>query len=86
MIDEGTVDVHEDGVYRRHESVGEYFGEIALLRSCPRTATVRATTPVTLLTLNRDEFLAGIGSHTRSTREAENVAAARLRGPPGAPQ
>jgi ATP-binding cassette, subfamily B, bacterial len=35
---------------------GDYFGEIALLRVVPRTATVRTLLPSTFLTINRSEF------------------------------
>jgi predicted MFS family arabinose efflux permease len=78
VIGSGHVEVFVDGAYRRTQGSGEYFGEIALLRDVPRTATVTATEPVSLLTLDRDEFLAGIGSHAYSRRELERVAETRL--------
>lgn len=35
---------------------GDFFGEIALLRAIPRTATIRSTKPTRLLTISRDDF------------------------------
>lgn len=35
---------------------GQYFGEVALVSSAPRNATVRAETPVTTLTLDYSDF------------------------------
>ena len=36
---------------------GEFFGEMALIESTPRTATVRAESPSVCLTLSRDNFM-----------------------------
>ena len=78
VIEDGSVEVYVDGALRREEGVGEYFGEIALLRGGPRTATVRAATPVRALALEREDFLDGIGAHARSAGAAEAVVVERL--------
>ena len=78
VIDEGTLEVVVDGRVLADRGAGECVGEIALLRSQPRTATVRATTPVRLVALDRTDFLAGVSSHARSTRAAEHLADERL--------
>lgn len=59
VIADGVVEIVVDGVRRRFQSVGEHFGELALLRDVARSATVRARTPLTLLAIDRAEFLAG---------------------------
>jgi len=55
-----------------------FFGEIALLRDAPRMATVRARTDLHLLTLDRADFLAGVGSHRYTTLHADGIVASRL--------
>jgi len=60
IVVDGEVEVvHEEGERTRSVNVlraGEFFGEIAILRETPRTATVRALTPTTLMAMDRDTF------------------------------
>jgi hypothetical protein len=73
LIEEGQVEVFEDGAFRRNEGPGESFGEIALLHGVPRTATVRTTKETRLLALNRDQFLLAVTGHRRSHQLAHAV-------------
>jgi hypothetical protein len=78
VVDEGQVEVEIDGEAVRSQGPGSSFGEIALLRDVPRTASVRAATDVRLLALERDVFLSAVTGHTRSRAAAEAVVAERL--------
>ncbi len=44
-------------------SIGDSFGEVALMKSVPRTATVRCLTPVNVLMFSRDDFRALLGTY-----------------------
>jgi CRP-like cAMP-binding protein/Zn-dependent protease len=52
----GQVDVVRDGTLLRTQGAGSHFGEIALLRNVPRTASVVARTPVRAFRLDREGF------------------------------
>jgi hypothetical protein len=78
VIADGEVEVTEAGRFRRTEIAGECFGEIALLREVPRTATVVARTDVDLITLDRDEFLAAVTGDRRALLAGHNLVEERL--------
>ena len=67
----------DDGATRELEP-GDFFGEIALLRDVPRTATVRAVEPLQLYAVERDAFLAAVTGHAPTLAAAENVVSSRL--------
>jgi MFS family permease len=78
VIAKGEVDVSVDGAATAPLGPGDFFGEIALLRDVPRTATVTARTAVSAWTLERDEFIAAVTGHAPSAEAAGAVVAARL--------
>ena len=81
IVAEGELEVSQDGRTISELDAGGYFGEIALLRDVPRTATVTAKTNAVLYALDREDFLSAVTGHAQSAEAAETVMSARLAGP-----
>jgi len=79
LVGTGELDIDADG---RHSTAGplDYFGEIALLRDVPRTATVTAAADSQLYALQRDDFLSAVTGHSAARAAGDAVADARLAG------
>ena len=78
LIVEGSAAVSVQGAPRPSLHRGDCFGEIALLRDIPRTATVTAEQPLRTLALGREEFLTAVTGNSTSTAAAGALAAQRL--------
>ena len=78
VVRSGELEVSVDGKGVRTLSAGDHFGEIALLRDVPRTATVTATSDVALYALGRDEFIGAVTGHAPSGEAADAVIMQRL--------
>jgi MFS family permease len=78
VIAEGEVAFSVDGKQVSELGPGGAFGEIALIRDVPRTATATARTPVVLYALEREDFLGAVTGHEASAQAAERVVSSRL--------
>jgi MFS family permease len=78
LVRDGTLEVLVDGRPAQWLGPRDSFGEIALLRDVPRTATVRATTDAELYALGRTEFLSAVTGFGPSLSAAEGVIGMRL--------
>jgi MFS family permease len=77
IISAGELDIDAGGAHTAAH-YGDYFGEIALLRDVPRTATVKATVDSQLYALQRDAFLAAVTGHSKAHAAGKKIADARL--------
>ncbi len=81
LVEEGRFDVFVDGFPVGHVAAGGSFGERGLMRGEPRSATVRAATPATVLVLERADFLraltgaeaAAVGSSAVDARDPREL-------------
>jgi MFS family permease len=78
-IGDGKFEVAAAGVVLAELSRGDAFGEIALLRDVPRTATVTARTDGLLYALEKAAFLIALTGHADAARAADRLADDRLR-------
>jgi MFS family permease len=78
VIAAGRASVELDDGATRELRPGDFFGEIALLRDVPRTATVRAVEPLRLYAVERDDFIAAVTGHAPTLAAAESVVVSRM--------
>jgi MFS family permease len=78
IVRDGELDIDAGGHHTTaHET--DYFGEIALLRDMPRTATVKAAVDSNLYALQRADFLSAVTGHSAAHAAGEAIAETRLK-------
>jgi CRP-like cAMP-binding protein/predicted MFS family arabinose efflux permease len=82
LVLDGSAAVTVHGRPRPSLGRGDCFGEIALLRDVPRTATITATQTLRTLALGRTEFLTAISGNALSAAAADAIVAERLTADP----
>jgi CRP/FNR family cyclic AMP-dependent transcriptional regulator len=78
VIVDGTAEVTKGGKWLATRGAGEFFGEIALLTTTTRTATVTATTPVRGFILTRGDFRIVLDENPGVERKVMQALAERL--------
>jgi MFS family permease len=78
IVGDGELDIDAGG---RHTTAhkADYFGEIALLRDVPRTATVKAAVDSKLYVLRRADFLSAVTGHSAARAAGEAIVETRLK-------
>ncbi len=79
LIVSGTAEVLVGGVVTGSLSAGQWFGDISLVDGAPRSATVRATTPVSSLALTSWDFRPLLEDEPEIARNLLLVMCRRLR-------
>ena len=78
LIAAGRARASRGGRQLSEMGAADSFGEIALLREIPRTATVTAISRLNVWILEREEFLAAVTGSPESAESADAVVSARL--------
>ena len=78
VLAEGKAAASVDGQTVRHMQSGDSFGEIALLRDVPRTATVTAETDGEAYVIDRQVFVCAVSGDRQSLAAAQDVIGQRM--------
>ncbi len=78
VVESGALTASFHGEVLSQQGPGDPFGEIALLRDVPRTATVVADEPTVLYSLDRDTFLDAVTGNSEVSGQADDLIARRI--------
>lgn len=78
LVASGRLDAVRGGTVLSEMRAGDCFGEIALLRDVPRTATVVAVDDAVVHTLGRADFLEAVGADPATAARADLLVSTRI--------
>jgi CRP/FNR family transcriptional regulator, cyclic AMP receptor protein len=78
VIVDGAADVTKSGKHVATRNAGEFFGEIALITTTTRTATVTAKTPLRCFILTRGDFRRVLDENPKVERKVMQALGERL--------
>ncbi len=78
VIQSGALTATFDGRVLSHMGAGDPFGEIALVREVPRTATVTADEPSVVFALDREPFLDAVTGNSAVSSGADELIGRRI--------
>ncbi len=79
IILDGTLEVYKQHKHIAFRGVGEFFGEMSLLESKPRSTSVKAVTDSVLLEINKDVFNNFMGSNPKIIWDISKTLSQRIR-------